>query len=205
MLIKSNENCTLTDLQRLSRIEFAAQKYGEFLTELGFDWRNDSNMSDAPLRVSKAYINELFEGCFSELPKITTFDNIQNYDGIVFQGNIDVKSMCSHHFLPFIGKAHVAYIPGSKVIGLSKLNRIVEWFSRRPQIQEGLTMQIHDYLNKICEGNSGVAVVVEANHMCASCRGVKHDSIMKTSKLSGEFLTTGPREEFFNFIMKGRI
>lgn len=201
MLIHSNENKHLADGERLERIHNCAQKYGEFLTEMGFDWKTDPNMKDTPMRVSKAYINELFEGCFSPPPKITTFDNVGGYDGIVFQGKIDIKSTCSHHFLPFLGYAHVAYIPGKKVIGLSKLNRIVEWFARRPQIQEGLTMQIHDFLNKICEGNGGVAVMIEATHTCASCRGVKHDSIMKTSKLSGAFETSiMTRSEFYHFV-----
>jgi GTP cyclohydrolase I len=121
----------------------------------------------------------------------------------VFQGNIEVKSICSHHHLPFVGKAHVAYLPGDKVIGLSKLNRIVEWFARRPQVQENLTMQIHDYINKVCEGNNGVAVMIEANHMCACIRGVKHDSTMMTSKLSGAFLNRPEvREEFYDFVKR---
>jgi GTP cyclohydrolase IA len=143
----------------------------------------------------------LWQGIYYEAPKITAFDNVDQYDGMVFQGNIDLKSICSHHSLPFIGKAHVAYLPGTKVIGLSKLNRIVEWFARRPQVQENLTMQIHSYINEICENNKGVAVVIEASHMCACVRGVKHNSTMMTSKLSGEFLESHEvREEFYNFI-----
>lgn len=201
-LIFSNGNQPLTDQERAERIREASQHYGNFLTSLGFDWENDPNMSDTPLRVTKAYINELFEGCFTEPPKITTFDNATNgYDGMVFSGNIEVCSMCSHHLLNFTGKAHVAYIPGKKVIGLSKLNRAVEWFSRRPQIQEGLTQQIFDFLNQVCEGNEGIAVVIEAEHSCASCRGVRHKSIMKTSKLSGSFKTSAEtRAEFYHFI-----
>lgn len=98
-------------------------------------------------------------------------------------------------------KNDVAYIPGKKVIGLSKLNRVVEWFARRPQIQEGLTQQIHDYLNEVCEGNSGIAVMIEAQHLCASCRGVRHDSMMKTAKLSGAFRNdNAARSEFYQFI-----
>ena len=129
---------------------------------------------------------------------------MNGYDGMVFQGNIKVNSFCSHHHLPFIGNAHVAYIPTaeSKIIGLSKLNRTVEFFARRPQVQENLTMQIHDYINGLCEGNFGVAVVVEANHMCACVRGVKHDATMKTAKLSGVFMDSDnqARTEFYNFI-----
>lgn len=201
-LILSNGNQPLTPEERQQRIEAASIHYGNFLTSLGFDWKRDPNMSDTPLRVSKAFVNELLQGCFTEPPKITTFDDASyDYDGIVFQGDIEVCSMCSHHNLAFTGKAHVAYIPGARVIGLSKLNRIVEWFARRPQIQEGLTMQIHNYLNEVLPDNKGIAVLIEANHTCASCRGVRHNSTMKTSKLSGGFFENAScRSEFYHFI-----
>lgn len=182
-------------------IQNAQVKYGEFLSCLGFDWKDDPNMKDTPHRVAKMYVNDLYCGIYTDPPKITTFDNVEKYDGIVFQGAIPVFSSCSHHSLPFIGKAHVAYIPGTKVIGLSKLNRVVEWFARRPQVQENLCMQIHDYLNEVCEGNGGVAVVIECKHMCCSTRGVKHDSTMKTAKVSGAFKNDpAAREEFYDFI-----
>ena len=116
-----------------------------------------------------------------------------------------MKSFCSHHHLPFIGKAHVAYIPSKngKVIGLSKLNRIVEYFARRPQVQENLTTQIHNYINEVCIANQGVAVMVEANHMCACVRGVKHDSTTMTSKMSGAFMNDpAARNEFYRFVDK---
>lgn len=202
-MIKSNENEPLQEQERNDRILEASAHYGNFLTAMGFDWKNDPNMQDTPLRVSKAYMNELFEGCFTDQPKITTFENNEDnsYDGIVFQGNCDVVSSCAHHILPFLGKAHVAYIPGKEIIGLSKLNRIVEWFSRRPQSQEFLTMQIHNFLDKILPENKGVAVLIEANHTCASCRGVKHNSTMKTSKLSGAFMDSPScKNEFYHFI-----
>ena len=182
----------------------AAGYYGEYMTALGFDWKNDPNSSDTPMRVAKAFVHDLAEGVYNEPPKITAFDNIDGYDGIVFQGNITLHSFCSHHHLPFIGNAHVAYLPTpeGKVIGLSKLNRIVEFYARRPQVQENLTMQIHDHIDEVCENNIGVAVSIEANHMCACVRGVKHDATMKTSKLSGEFMNwkSHSREEFYNFI-----
>ena len=114
-----------------------------------------------------------------------------------------MHSFCSHHHLPFIGVAHVGYIPSvdGKVIGLSKLNRIVEFYTRRPQIQENLTMQVHNHIDEVCEENLGVAVVIEADHMCACIRGVKHNGIMKTAKLSGKFKDSDrAREEFYNFI-----
>ncbi len=117
--------------------------------------------------------------------------------------NIKLHSFCSHHHLPFIGHAHVAYLPTpeGKVIGLSKLNRIVEFYARRPQVQENLTMQIHDHIDEVCENNIGVAVSIEANHMCACVRGVKHNATMKTAKLSGAFKKSiTAREEFYDFI-----
>lgn len=184
----------------------ASESFGKFLIDLGFDnYQDNPHMADTPMRVTKAFVHDLFQGLYTDAPKVTAFENSDEYDGMVFQGNIDLKSCCSHHFLPFIGKAHVAYIPGKdgKVIGLSKLNRIVEWFARRPQVQENLTMQIADYIDKVCEGNQGVAVMIEANHMCACVRGVRHDSTMMTSKLTGAFKTDdATRNEFYRFVDK---
>ena len=200
----ANGNNPLTEQEKLKMIEEAAEHYGRYMDALKIDWRNDPNSSDTPMRVAKAFVNDLAEGCYNKGPKITAFDNLDGYDGMVFQGNIKVNSFCSHHHLPFIGVAHTAYIPSKegKIIGLSKLNRIVEFYSRRPQVQENLTMQIHDHINRVCEGNLGVAVMIEANHMCACVRGVKHDATMKTSKLSGEFMNykSHAREEFYSFV-----
>jgi len=114
-----------------------------------------------------------------------------------------MQSTCSHHAVPFVGVAHIAYIPSAdgKIIGLSKLNRIVEYYARRPQVQENLTMQIHSHVDQMCEGNIGVAVMIEANHMCVQVRGVEHDSIMKTTKLSKRFLTEDKvLNELYQFI-----
>jgi GTP cyclohydrolase I len=198
---KANDNQPHTSEEKNTRILFAAKAYGDFLTALGFDWEADPNSENTPLRVAKAWVNDLAKGCFNEAPKITAFP-ADGYDGIIFQGNIKVVSLCSHHNLPFVGKAHVAYIPGTKVVGLSKLNRIVDWYARRPQLQEALTMQIHAHISKLCEENRGVAVVIEAQHSCCSNRGIGHESIMKTAKLSGTFLDNDDRsrDEFYNFI-----
>ena len=199
----ANGNKPLKEQEMENMIEEAAEHYGRYMTDLGFDWKNDPNSEDTPIRVAKAFVNDLAEGVYTDPPKITAFDNIDGYDGIVFQGNIKLHSLCSHHHLPFIGNAHVAYLPSidGKVIGLSKLNRIVEFYARRPQVQENLTMQIYEHIHKECTQNIGVAVMIEANHMCACVRGVKHDSIMKTAKLSGKFKDTDrAREEFYNFI-----
>jgi len=201
----ANGNHPRTDEEKEVIINNAAKAYEKYMDALGFDWRSDPNSADTPRRVAKAFVNDLAVGCYSEPPNITTFDNVDQYDGLVFQGDIKVNSFCSHHHLPFIGKAHVSYIPGKEgqVIGLSKINRIVEWFSRRPQVQENLTMQIHNYMNDVCKGNKGIAVLVEANHTCAGLRGVKHDSIMKTARMSGAFLDNkdvNTRQEFYDFV-----
>ena len=201
LLLKANNNIKLSPEEKFKRIQLAAKAYGEFLSALGFDWQEDANSINTPHRVAKAWMNDLAKGCFTEEPKITSFP-ADGYDGIIFQGNIKVVSLCSHHNLPFVGKAHVAYIPGKTVIGLSKLNRIVDWYARRPQLQEALTMQIHAHISKLCEENKGVAVVIEAQHSCCSNRGIGHESTMKTAKLSGTFLDNNDRsrDEFYNFI-----
>lgn len=203
-LIQANENLPRTEEEKQKMIDEGAHYYGKFLHAMGFDWENDPNAADTPRRVAKAWINDLVKGCVDNPPKITAFDNIDKYDGMVFQGNIKLISLCSHHNLSFVGQAHVAYIPSpeGKVIGLSKLNRIVDFYGRRPQVQENLTMQIHNHINEVCEGNLGVAVMIEANHTCCSNRGIGHESTMKTAKLSGFFLDSvdKSRDEFYSFI-----
>jgi GTP cyclohydrolase I len=182
----------------------AEEAYGKFLSALGFDWKNDPHMEDTPHRVSKAWVNDLAKGCFMDEPKITAFANNGEYDGMVCQTNIPVVSMCAHHNLPFVGYGHLAYLPDpeGKVIGLSKLNRVVDYFSRRPQVQENLTMEIHKFLDSLCNGNLGVAVMVEANHTCCSMRGIKQNSTMRTAKMSGAFRdpVNNSRNEFYKFV-----
>jgi GTP cyclohydrolase I len=204
LLTRANGNLPLDESDKKAVIEKAAAAYAQFLDALQFDWKSDTNSADTPRRVAKAFVNDLISGCYSEPPNITAFDNEDGYDGMVCQNNIKVTSLCSHHHAAFTGVAHVAYIPSpeGKVIGLSKLNRIVDWFSRRPQIQEGLTSQIHDYVNSICEGNKGVAVLIECKHTCCSNRGIKHDSTMRTAKMSGAYMDNGnnARAEFYKFV-----
>lgn len=201
-LKKSNDSIgrDLTPEEREERIADAAMWYGGFLKALGFDWAADENSVDTPRRVAKAWIDDLAHGCFSSPPKITTFPS--DYLGMVFQGNIDIVSMCSHHNLAFTGKCHIAYFPGTKVVGLSKLNRVADWFARRPQIQEGLTQQIHDFLHQILEKNKGIAVVITANHTCCSNRGIRHNSTMMTASVSGYFADNqdGCKDEFYKMI-----
>ena len=184
-------------------VERAAEKYGEFLHALGCDWENDPNSADTPRRVAKAYVFDLWKGRYDAMTDITAFPS-DGYDGIVQESYIPVESMCSHHHQRIGGRVHIAYIPSKegKVVGLSKLNRIVEHFGRRGAIQEQLTVAIHNAIDKICEGNIGVAVMVDATHNCVSCRGVKHTGAsMQTAKLSGCFLNEdSARAEFYKNI-----
>lgn len=198
----------LTEEEKKEIIENAAQAFGNFLTALGCDWENDPNSSDTPHRVAKAYVNDLFAGRYEPLDKITAFPS-DGYDGIVQESNIPVTSMCSHHHQTVQGLVSIAYIPSKngKVVGLSKLNRIVEHFGRRGAIQEQLTVAIHNAVDKICEGNLGVAVSISATHNCVSCRGVKHQGAsMQTAKLSGCFLEEdSARAEFYKNIELSRV
>jgi GTP cyclohydrolase I len=211
LLKKANGNITRTAEEKAQMIERAAEYYGKFLTALGFDWAADPHSANTPKRVAKAWVNDLISGSISPEPEVTAFPNDEGYTGLICQTRIPVVSMCAHHNLTFHGVCHAAYIPGKNktdmVIGLSKLNRIVDFYSRRPNIQESLTKQIHDHLDKLCVGNRGVACIIESQHFCVKCRGVKNDSVMKTSQLSGYFHTNevGSRVELFNLIDQSRF
>jgi GTP cyclohydrolase I len=193
----------MTEKETNQLIKKAAKHYAKFMDCIVPNWNEDPNMIDTPTRVAKSYIHELFSSYWTEPLKITSFDNVDKYDGIVFQGKILVKSMCAHHNLPIFGKAYVAYIPSidGKIIGLSKLNRIVEYYSRLPQVQENLTMQIHNKVDEVCKNNIGVAVLIKAQHLCCSHRGINHDSEMQTLKLSKGFMENDKaRDEFYRLI-----
>ena len=203
-LMNANENRVLTNEERESIIEKLIPQFKDILETMGFDVDNDQQLKDTPKRISKMYVNELFSGCYEKAPKVTVFNNENEYDEMVFLGPIQVKSTCSHHFVGFIGSAYIAYIPDKKVVGISKLARIVKWYMRRPQIQEELTKQISDYLEKTLQPK-GVAVYIKAQHLCMISRGVEeHDSWMKTSSVKGIFMSdTATRSEFFNLINAG--
>lgn len=210
-LDKANGNIPRTPAEKEDMIQKAAQSYGFFLNDLGFNWKADEHTKDTPMRVAKAWVNDLISGSVNPLDDVTSFPNTDGFKGLIVQTNIDVISMCAHHNLSFTGVAHVGYISGTKddarLIGLSKLNRIVDWFARRPNIQESLTKQIHDKVSELCKGNRGVAVIIESQHNCVKCRGIKQESIMKTSQLSGYFHTNevGTRTEFFHLIDQSRL
>ena len=194
---------TLSDHEKQVIIERAANAYADFLTALGCDYKEDPNSADTPFRVAKAYVNDLWAGRYSPLDRITAFPS-DGYDGIVQESNIPITSMCSHHHQAISGTVSIAYIASEdgKVVGLSKLNRIVEQFGRRGAIQEQLTVAIHNAVDKICEGNLGVAVQVNATHVCVSCRGVKHrGASMQTAKLTGAFINEdSAKAEFYKNI-----
>ena len=179
--------------------------FTEILNTLGLDLTDDS-LKETPHRVAKMYVDEIFWGLETEnFPKITVVENKFDYDHAVVEINIVTNSHCEHHFVPIIGKTHIAYVPNQKVIGLSKLNRIVDYFSKRPQIQERLTLQIHQALCQILE-TQDVAVVVDAMHSCVKTRGIKDVTAMtRTSKLSGVFKEdTSHRAEFMNSIPRAQ-
>jgi len=203
LLKAANSSIPRTKQEKDHMIEEAAKHYAGFLTALGFDYKADENSANTPHRVAKAWVNDIVSGCMSEEPKITAFPNT-SYNGMVVQTFIPVKSLCSHHNLPISGFAHIAYIPtkGSKVIGLSKLNRIVDYIGKRPQLQEELTQMIHDMVADKCEGNMGVAVMIQARHFCTCHRGVHHDSVMSTQAVSGAFMDNEKhsKEEFLKHI-----
>ena len=188
-----------TGLTREQKKEKIKHLFKEIMETLGMDLSDDS-LSETPHRVAKMYVDEIFYGLQTEnFPKITIVDNKFDYDHAVIEFNIVTNSVCEHHFVPIVGKTHVAYIPKDKVIGLSKLNRIVDYFARRPQIQERMTLQIHQALVNIL-GTEDVAVVTDASHTCVKLRGVKDETaITRTSKLSGVFKAdTAHRLEFLN-------
>jgi len=196
-------NFPLSEKDKEKMIKKATKAYARFLEALDCDWQNDPNSNDTPRRVAKAYVNDLWAGRYSPMSNITAFPS-DGYDGIVQESNIPLTSMCSHHHQTIGGRVSIAYVPSKDglVVGLSKLNRLVEHFGRRGAIQEQLTVAIHNAVDKICEGNIGVAVMIDATHNCVSCRGVKHQGAsMQTAKLSGCFLEEeAARAEFYKNI-----
>jgi len=207
LLKKANENHPRSPEEIKDMIKNASFHYGQFLKSMGFNYEADPQTYSTPERVAKAWLKDLIIGSVSEEPSMTIFPNEENYDGVVIQTGIPVVSMCAHHNLPFTGYASVAYVPGKNVVGLSKLNRIVDFYSRRPQMQESLTQQIHTFLSEKLECNS-VAVSISSKHMCCGNRGIKHPtSTMCTNKFSGVFMEKNNliREEFLHAITKNGV
>ena len=183
------------------KISIIKKNIREIMHTLGLDLNDDSLMG-TPSRVAKAYVNELFYGLNPEFkPKSSTFENKYDYGEMLVEKNINVYSTCEHHLLPIVGKAHVAYISNGSVIGLSKINRIVDYFSKRPQVQERLTKQIVTELKKVLK-TEDVACVIDAKHLCVNSRGIKDiDSSTVTSEFGGKFkYDKATKDEFLKYI-----
>ncbi|MNQ82628.1 GTP cyclohydrolase 1 [compost metagenome] len=187
----------LTDDEKIERIKKDVEN---ILQTLGMDLTDDS-IKGTPNRVAKMFVKEIFGGLNpSKQPKASTFDNNYKYGEMLVEKNITVYSTCEHHLLPIIGRAHVAYISSGRVIGLSKMNRIVEYYAKRPQVQERLTMQIVQELQKAL-GTEDVACVIDAKHLCVNSRGIKDiESSTVTSEFGGKFKDPQTKREFLDYI-----
>lgn len=188
----------MSDKEKKERISIL---FSEIMDVLGLDLTDDS-LQGTPDRVAKMYIEEIFSGLDPKnKPKVALFDNKYQYNQMLVEKDITFYSNCEHHFVPIIGKAHVAYISSGKVIGLSKLNRIVQYYAKRPQVQERLTQQIANDLKTIL-GTEDVAIIIDAKHLCVSSRGVKDDtSSTVTTYYGGAFNTPEKINELQNYII----
>jgi GTP cyclohydrolase I len=186
-----------TDDEKIAAIE---PHFRAILEILGMDLRDDS-LRGTPLRVAKMYVKELFQGLNpANMPSMTLFENKFQYNEMLVEKNINFYTNCEHHLVPFFGKAHVAYISSGKVIGLSKLNRLVEYFSKRPQVQERLTMQVGKALQTVLQ-TQDVAIMMDAKHLCVASRGVKDDSSNTiTTFFGGKFQEEKTKMEFLQYV-----
>ncbi len=187
----------LSDKEKIIAIE---EHFAAIMDIMGLDLTDDS-LSGTPHRVAKMYINEIFQGLNpANKPKIALFENKYKYNEMLVEKNISFYSNCEHHFVPIMGKAHIAYISNGMVIGLSKLNRLVEYFAKRPQVQERLTMQIGKELQMVL-GTQDVAVVIDAKHLCVASRGVEDDtSSTVTAFYGGAFKQEEKKNEFLRYL-----
>lgn len=192
---------TETNYTPTQKIDIIQQKFSDIMKTLGLNLEDDS-LADTPKRVAKMFVSEIFWGLdYDSFPKCTTVDNKMRYDEMVIERNVNVQSNCEHHFVVIDGLATIGYIPNKKVLGLSKINRVVEYFSKRPQIQERLTEQVYYALQLILETDN-IGVVIDAKHYCVASRGVEDTgSSTITSKLGGCFKTDpAVRSEFMNIV-----
>jgi len=187
----------ISDDEKMYKIEESVK---DILLTLGMDLTDDS-LRGTPRRVAKAFVKELFMGLNPKNePKAATFDNKYKYEEMLVEKNIIVYSTCEHHLLPIVGRAHVAYISNGKVIGLSKMNRIVDYFAKRPQVQERLTMQIVQFMQQAL-GTDDVACVIDAKHLCVNSRGIKDiESSTVTAEFGGKFKNKETKQEFLDYL-----
>ncbi|WP_282068660.1 GTP cyclohydrolase I FolE [Olleya namhaensis] len=188
------------DLSDADKIESIKKDVTKILETLGLDLTDDS-LKGTPNRVAKMFVNEIFGGLHPDKkPKASTFDNKYQYGEMLVEKNITVYSTCEHHLLPIVGRAHVAYISNGTVVGLSKMNRIVDYYAKRPQVQERLTIQIVKELQKAL-GTDDVACVIDAKHLCVNSRGIRDiESSTVTSEFGGQFKKKSTRREFLEYI-----
>ncbi|MDR5591841.1 GTP cyclohydrolase I FolE [Christiangramia sp. SM2212] len=188
------------DLSDEEKIDLIKKDVKNILDTLGLDLTDDS-LKGTPQRVAKMFVNEIFSGLHPKRkPKASTFENKYKYGEMLVEKNITVYSTCEHHLLPIVGKAHVAYISNGTVVGLSKMNRIVDYFAKRPQVQERMTMQIVHELQNVL-GTPDVACVVDAKHLCVNSRGIRDiESSTVTSEFGGAFKKKEVRREFLDYI-----
>jgi GTP cyclohydrolase I len=188
------------ELDDETKIELIQKHFAGIMNVLGLDL-NDDSLKDTPARVAKMYVKEIFSGLNpANKPQPTLFKNPFKYNQMLVEKNIAVFSNCEHHFVPIVGKAHVAYISNGEVIGLSKLNRIVQYCSQRPQVQERLTVQIANEIKEAL-GTEDVAVIIDAHHHCVSSRGIRdHNSSTITAEYSGKFLEVDTKNEFLKYV-----
>lgn len=188
-----------SDEEKIEKIKY---HFKMIMNELGLDL-SDSSLSGTPYRVAKMYVKELFYGLDpNKKPKISIFENKYSYKKMLVEQNINIDSACEHHFLPITGQAHIGYFPQDKVIGLSKINRLVDYYSHRPQVQERLAIQILNDLQEML-GTKDVIVAVSAKHLCVSSRGIKDkNSVTTTLEYGGCFEEKANREEFFSIVNK---
>jgi len=186
----------ISDIEKIKLIE---EKIREILDILGMDLKDES-ISGTPKRVAKMFINEIFSGINPiNKPSISTFKNNYKYGEMLVEKNITVNSTCEHHLLPIVGIAHVAYISNGEVLGLSKINRIVDYYSKRPQVQERLTLQIVQELQNILKTND-VACIIDAKHLCVNVRGIRdNQSATVTSEFGGKFKENEIKKEFLDY------
>lgn len=188
-----------------TKVEAIASHFAQIMDILGLDL-NDDSLKGTPLRVAKMFVKEIFSGLDPKnKPDVTLFENKFQYNQMLVEKDIKVHSFCEHHFVPIVGKAHVAYISDGHIIGLSKINRVVDYFSRRPQVQERLTEQIAGELKNILH-TEDIAVIIEAEHMCVALRGIKDQgSTTITSSMHGKFLDQKVRDEFLAYVYSGKL
>ena len=199
-LIERLQHTNTDSLDDETKIKFIREHFKQIMVLLGLDI-NDDSLRNTPERVARMYVKEIFSGLNTEnKPGITLFENKYNFNGILIEKNITIYTYCEHHFVPIIGRAYVAYYSSGKVIGLSKINRIIEYYCKRPQVQERLTNEIAEELKGVLQTDD-VAVVIDAVHFCVSSRGVRDaNSSTITSFYGGKFLLPDVRSEFLDMI-----